>query len=207
MRPASAWWSITGGPTIAGSRGSIHTGDARKAIELRQFSFGNSPQMRDSSSVVIGNSDSHTAAWKASGTTSGEAASMARMRVGEPAQALRRRRRGGPRRQKVMEVERHRGLEQPRRVLLAREGAHALGVAQLGARRDEIEEQDEVGVRGTAVRGAEADVESARGQSGLVAERGLEQLHERGGHGVDRHQAALACWASRESASSFGRSP
>jgi hypothetical protein len=79
MRPASAWWSITGGPTIAGSRGSIHTGDARKAIELRQFSFGNSPQMRDSSSVVIGKSDSHTAAWKASGTTSGEAASMARM--------------------------------------------------------------------------------------------------------------------------------
>src|SRR3954447_10322714 len=106
-----------------------------------------------------------------------------------------------------MEVERHRGLKQFRRVLLGWEGADAVRVAQLGIRRDQVEEEDEVGTRRTAVWGADANVERARREAGLIAKRCLEQVHDRSGDGVDGHQAALACWASRASASIFGRSP
>src|SRR4051794_5910088 len=78
-RPASTRSDSTGGGGGTGKRGSIHSGEARKPKELRQFSLGKSPQIRDSSSVVIGSSESQTASWKTSGSVSGDAASMARM--------------------------------------------------------------------------------------------------------------------------------
>ncbi|MEI9852787.1 MAG: hypothetical protein WDN24_20155 [Sphingomonas sp.] len=167
---------MTGAASSCGARGSIQTGLARKAIDDRQFSLGNNPQIRAISSDDSASSESHTVSWNAAGTASGEAASIARTASASRPRPAAPGGRAGADGQQEMQLERDRGFEQPRRIVEAGPRADALGVAQLRGGRDEVQEEHQIGIGRAFIGRSEADDIGVGRHAFLIAERRLEHF-------------------------------